>query len=199
MDGMGLCSLRASGTDGTQVLYHSKPSITLNIGNNTTGTTQVPDGSCGIFSGCINNSSTSQVTITAASGENNNNTFSGNTISNCYTGILMRGYGISTGPSSFPDLNNTVGGASASLGNTITNYGGSGVSNQAYAVRSLNQDNLLVQYNQSTILLSTISLSMEFPFQDQTAQQNFKLHQGILNNSITLKQGSNANDARLFM
>ncbi|MBP7716549.1 MAG: hypothetical protein KA121_00010, partial [Ferruginibacter sp.] len=136
---------KVSGTDGCQNDSVINCVITLNKVNNVTGAGTSYEGNKGIW--MVNSTSTAPttaLTVTAASGSNSNNRFYNNTISNVHNGIVLYGFAASAGvgPSPSPatfygDLNNDIGGAVNTNGNTITNYGSNSVAvaNIAAAIR----------------------------------------------------------------
>jgi len=88
-------------------------------------------GSCAIVFMNTTNTSDASLTPTAASGTNSNNKLYSNTIQNCNTGVVLIGYGATSGVGANPDastflgdLNNDIGGSTATTGNTIKNFGG---------------------------------------------------------------------------
>ncbi len=89
-------------------------------------------------------SSATGITVTSTGGRNENITITGNTISNVFTGIIIRGYGHSS-PYDFYDQNIIVGGSAANA-NTVQNYGGNAVST-CYAVYLIYYTNATVSYN----------------------------------------------------
>ncbi len=106
----GYALLKASASDGTQYTTIKNCTITLNK-NNT--------NSVGIYSNNHTKASTTQLSVTTSTGTNSNNTFYGNTISNCYFGITLNYSGASM---TIYDINNQIG--TSTLGNNISNIGG---------------------------------------------------------------------------
>ena len=102
----------------------------------------------GIYSS--NNDSTSLVssatgiTVTSVDGRNENVTLTGNTISNVFAGIVLRGFNHTTTPYDFYDQNFVVGMNGG--GNTIQNYAGNAVAS-AYGVYLIYHNNANVSYN----------------------------------------------------
>ena len=142
----GYALLKESATNGAQHNTISNCAITLKRQNNTSpGSTGNETGSTGIA--CLNmtNSSSSNLTVTATSGANSYNKFTGNTSANCFNGIVVKGYNHSS-PYTFYDLYNNVGGNLTTSGNIISNYGGSG-SVAAYGIYLIYQNNDSVRYN----------------------------------------------------
>ena len=109
---------RASVTDGCKHVTIKNSTITMNKGTNAFV--------IGIYSSNNDiNSLTSVatgVTVTSEGGRTENLVITGNTITNVYGGIAIRGYSHATAPNNFQDLNNVVG--VQYQGNTITNFGG---------------------------------------------------------------------------
>ena len=108
----GYAVLKASVTQGSQNITIKNCTISLNNTNLST---------CGIYSNNHTAASVTQLTVTAASGQNSNNKFYGNTITNCYSGIYLYGFGDPTSPYTYYDQNNDIGSVT---GNTINNFGG---------------------------------------------------------------------------
>lgn len=133
---------KASVTDGCQNNTVKNCVITLSRNNNATGTAPATDGSRGIeVVNALTGAHTTAVITTTASGSNSNNVFSLNTIQNCNIGIAMIGFAATT-PFAEADMNNDV------TGNTIINYGGgTGATNPAAGIRTLNQYNVNVSNN----------------------------------------------------
>ncbi|WP_448520924.1 hypothetical protein [Schleiferia thermophila] len=131
----GFALFKASAADGCQNVTIKNCTITLNRVNNASGSGPMVEGSVGIL--VINSTrtaATTALTPSAASGSNSNNKFYGNTIQNCNYGIALSGFAATAGVGPNPnpltflgDLNNDIGGTSASTGNTILNYGGNPV------------------------------------------------------------------------
>ncbi|MBZ0198384.1 MAG: hypothetical protein K8H86_00835, partial [Ignavibacteriaceae bacterium] len=88
-------------------------------------------------------SSATGITVTSTDGRNENNTFTGNTINNVFSGIVLRGFGSAT-PYDFFDQNVVVG--SVGTGNTIQNFAGN-AAGSAYGVYLIYQNNANVSYN----------------------------------------------------
>ena len=108
----GYAILKASATQGSQNITIKNCTISLN--NTNTGT-------WGIYSNNHTAASTTQLTVTAVTGQNSNNKFYGNTITNCYNGIYLYGYSDATAPYLYYDQNNDIGSVT---GNGINNFGG---------------------------------------------------------------------------
>ncbi len=150
--GYGL--FKASATDGAQNNTIKNCTITLSNLNNTAWTAPGHNGSTGIavLNGLY--TATGAVTVTAATGSNSNNKFYGNTVQNCNAGVVFIGFGATTGVGPNPDpltflgdIGNDVGGAGASTGNIIRNFGGGAATNPATGVFGNNQWGLNVSYN----------------------------------------------------
>ncbi|MET0637135.1 MAG: hypothetical protein ABWZ25_13985 [Chitinophagaceae bacterium] len=142
----GYALYKASTSNGCQFVTIRNCVITLNRINNATGTAPMADGSTGII--VMNAIDTLAVTnlTPVAGGTNSYNRFYSNTIQNCNTGIALIGYTASSALNA--DAYNDIGGADASTGNTIINYGGSaGALNAAAGIRTLSQYELNISYN----------------------------------------------------
>ncbi len=131
---------KASVTDGVKNVTIKNAKVTM-----TKGTSAYV---VGIYSSnnsaASTTSSATGITVTSTDGRNENITITGNTISNVFTGIYIRGYGQSS-PYDFYDQNIVVGG-SAGNGNTVQNYGGNATST-CYAVYLIYYTNATVTYN----------------------------------------------------
>ncbi|MEI6681394.1 MAG: T9SS type A sorting domain-containing protein [Bacteroidota bacterium] len=108
----GYAILKASATQGSQNITIKNCTISLNNTNTATW---------GIYSNNHTAASTTQLTVTAVTGQNSSNKFYGNTITNCYNGIYLYGFGDATAPYTYYDQNNDIGSVT---GNTINNFGG---------------------------------------------------------------------------
>jgi hypothetical protein len=139
---------KASSSDGCQNNTVRNCVITLDRINNAFGSAPAADGSRGIdVVNALSSSHNFNVTVSAASGANSNNSFYSNTIQNCNIGISMIGYAAPS-PFTLADQNNDIGGSNVSTGNTIINYGGAVSSSYpADAVRTQAQYFLNVSYN----------------------------------------------------
>ena len=191
--GYGL--FKTSATDGCQNNTIKNCSITLKASNSASGPGQFDDGSKGIIlTNATRTALNTSLSISVASGRSDNNTFSGNTIRNCYYGILIRGFADSS-PFTYLDQNNTVGGTSSASGNTIQNYGNSAATLNAYGIRALNQNNLLVQYNliDNTASGGTTHGGGLYGIQTSASSSTTNATISIRNNTITLGQGNNNN------
>ena len=143
----GYAFYKTSLSDGCQNDTIRNCTITLSSANNTAGTAPMVDGSTGIITmNATATAATTNLIPTTAAGANSNNSFYGNTIQNCNTGIALIGF-VATTPFTPADVNNDVGGTSAATGNTIINYGGGGSTNPAVAIRTLAQYTLNVSNN----------------------------------------------------
>jgi len=131
---------KASTTDGCKYITIKNAAITM-----TKGTSAYV---AGIYSS--NNdaaslvSSATGITVASTGGRNENVTITGNTISNVFTGILLRGYNHTTSPYDFYDQNFTIGQSGAA--NTIQNFAGNAASS-AYGVYIIYHNNINVSYN----------------------------------------------------
>src|SRR5690606_7761994 len=120
--GIGL--FKANGTDGCQHNTITNCRIKLNRVNNASGTGPAADGSRGIeMINATTSAHTSSVNVSAMSGSHAYNTFRGNVIENCNTGISLNGFAGSS-PYALCDHHNHVGDSLG--GNTIINFGGGG-------------------------------------------------------------------------
>jgi trimeric autotransporter adhesin len=86
-------------------------------------------------------SSSTDLFIYSASDENSNNKFYGNSIRNCYSGIVLRGFG----NNSLGDSNNDIGGTNLLTGNNILNFGGA--ANICTGILVEQQYDLNIQFN----------------------------------------------------
>ncbi|MCX6314430.1 MAG: hypothetical protein NTX08_06835, partial [Sphingobacteriales bacterium] len=184
---------KASATDGCQNNTIKNCVVTLNKANNIAGTTTTFENGCkGIYLGNVTIAAmATDLVVTAASGQNSGNAFTGNIIQNCFEGIYMRGFGDGASPYTYLDQNNTIGGISAGLGNTIRNFGTG--TNTTFGIITVNQNNLLVQYNNinntagggTTHGGSLVGMSITGSFTINNSNYN------IRNNTVTLGQGTN--------
>lgn len=128
--------------------------------NNTGGTAPMFDGSAAII--VMNSTAAAATTVLtptnggtlATNGTNSNNKFYSNTINNGNGGIYMNGFLATTGTGPSPnatsflgDINNDIGGASSSTGNTISNFGGGASTNAAAGIRVQNQWSVDIRFN----------------------------------------------------
>jgi trimeric autotransporter adhesin len=107
----GFALLKASGTQGSQHITIKNCKVSLKNTNPL---------SWGIYSNNHTTAATTQLTVTAATGQNSYNRFNGNTITNSYGGIYLSGYNDGAPYANF-DQNNDIGSLS---GNTIINFTG---------------------------------------------------------------------------
>ncbi|MFN3528993.1 MAG: choice-of-anchor Q domain-containing protein [Bacteroidia bacterium] len=89
-------------------------------------------------------SSATGITVTSEDGRSENITINGNTISNVFAAIVLRGFNHSTAPNNFYDQNFTIGASGA--GNTIQNYGGN-ASITTYGVYAIYHNDLTISHN----------------------------------------------------
>ncbi|HRF77662.1 MAG TPA: hypothetical protein PLB46_13880, partial [Chitinophagales bacterium] len=187
----GYALYKASATDGCSYNTIKNCTITLSRLNTSTGPTLFQNGSRGIFSAnCTRTALGTSLIITTAGGRNDGNSFLANTISNVFSGIILRGY-YDASPSTYFDQNNTVG--TAAEGNTITNYGGSSA-NAAYGVYGIYQSGLTVSGN--TISNKTGGVSHTNTLYGIFHSANTSTNSGsttITYNDISLGQGANTN------
>jgi hypothetical protein len=151
--GYGL--FKANATNGCQNNVIKNCVITLSNNNNAAGTAPAFDGSRGInVVNSLVTTQTTSITITAASGSNSNNSFTGNTIKNVNIGIALSGFAATAGVGPTPtaatffgDLNNIIGGSLANA-NTIQNFGGAAAAaNPAAGIRTVNQWSPIISFN----------------------------------------------------
>lgn len=150
----GYALTKASVTDGAQNNTIKNCTITLNRLQNASWTAPGHNGSCGIVVLNTLHTAASALTPTAATGSNSFNKFYSNTIQNCNAGIVFVGFAATAGVGPSPnastflgDMNNDIGGASASTGNTILNFGGGAATNPATGIFANNQWSLNCSYN----------------------------------------------------
>ncbi len=132
----GFAILKNSVTDGSQNITIKNCTVTLDKNYDYTK---------GIY---VNNhtlTSASQMTITAFSGTNSNLKIFNNTLTNCYTGIYLKGYNHTSAPYAYYDQNNEIG---ADGGNIITNVAGQ--TDPGYGIYTIYQNNLKVANNNIT-------------------------------------------------
>ncbi|MBC7535863.1 MAG: choice-of-anchor J domain-containing protein, partial [Ferruginibacter sp.] len=189
---------KTSASDGCQNNTIRNCVITLNKGNNIAGTTTTfQDGCKGIYFGnVVRTAMTADIVITTATGRNNGNTIIGNTVQNCFIGIYMRGFGDAVTPFLNIDQNNSIGGSSPALGNTVRNYGTGTLATQG--ISTFNQNNLLVQYNNVNNTAGGgsahggILLGLNISGSVTLNNSNYS----IRNNTITLGQGINTSQTQ---
>jgi len=143
----GYALLRNLATDGAQNCVIKNCVITLNQSNTNTNNGSAANycgGSCGIYSDIVTPEVPgTQISITSASGANSNNKYYGNTIT-AHSGIYLYGSTTQQVNVYYYDLNTQVG---VPTGNTITNYGTSGGTTQAFGICTLGQNNLSIANN----------------------------------------------------
>ncbi len=146
--GYGL--FKASGTDGAQNNTIRNCVVTLNRVNNVAWLTVGGNGSIGItVNNTTYNASSTNITVTAATGSNSFNKFYSNTIQNCNSGIVFHGFAAAS-PYNLADTLNDVGGSSLVTGNTIINFGGgtsTPTTNPAVGVNVRDQWGFNLSYN----------------------------------------------------
>ncbi len=123
---VGLGFYKTSGTNGTSNNTIRNNTITLNRNNITAsaGVRGNATGSVGVeFINATRINLGTAITVTSASGSSSDNRIYSNTIQNCNFGISFIGFAAPS-PYTLADLNNDIGGNSASTGNTIINFGG---------------------------------------------------------------------------
>jgi len=123
---------KASGTDACKNITIRNCSITLN---------KAAIYSFGIF--VSNISGTTAVTVTSTGGRSETIRLYGNTISNAYGGIQLRGFNHTLAPYDFYDTNIEVG--ASGNGNSVSDYGGGATI--VYALYAIHQDSLYVRNN----------------------------------------------------
>ncbi|MDL1891393.1 T9SS type A sorting domain-containing protein [Sphingobacteriales bacterium CHB3] len=96
--------------------------------------------------GVTNISGTTNATVTSTGGRSENVKIYGNTFSNAYGAVLLRGFAHTTAPYEFFDNGNEVG--APSNGNTISDFAGG--TSIAYAVYGIYQDSVSVKNNTIT-------------------------------------------------
>ncbi|MFZ1453280.1 MAG: PKD-like domain-containing protein, partial [Ferruginibacter sp.] len=184
---------KASATDGCQNNTIRNSVITMNKANNVDGTTNIfGPGSKGIYSGNVTISDMiTDLVIATAGGRSNGNTFTGNTVENCYMGIYIRGYGDGISPYANLDQNNAIGGNAPGLGNIIRNFAAGAFT--SFGIQTFNQHNLLIQYNNVNNLAGGGSVAAAL-IGGISATGSFTINNSnydIRNNTITLGQGTN--------
>lgn len=130
----GFALLKSSAIDGAQFNIIKNCSISLNKTNTA---------SVGIYANNVTpENPTGQLAVTALSGANSDNKFSGNTIQNAYNGISVNGYADAVSPYLYYDQNNEIGVDGA---NAISNFGGGSPANNG--IYAIYQNNLKVANN----------------------------------------------------
>ncbi|MFN4084243.1 MAG: T9SS type A sorting domain-containing protein [Bacteroidia bacterium] len=142
---------KASATDGCNNNTIQNCTITLNRENFTVAATGVRQNAAGSVAieiiNALRTATSTALTITAISGASSNNRIYSNTIQNCHFGILLSGFAASS-PYTLADLNNEIGGATPSTGNTIINFGGgTGSTNACGAILINNQWSFNITHN----------------------------------------------------
>ena len=143
----GIALFKFDASDGADNNRIQNCIINMKRINNAAGVAPLADGAVGI--GIYNTTAaaaTTALTPTAATGSNSANQIYTNSITGGTTGIAIIGYAAPS-PFAFTDEDNDIGGATASTGNTISNFGGGGTSSAAVGIRTLAQYNLSVRYN----------------------------------------------------
>jgi hypothetical protein len=182
----GVALLYGSLTDGAQ---------NNTIISNTITLSRTYSNSFGIYSNTRHAAtSVTLADITAATGANNNNKVYGNTISNVNMGVSF----IGSGTAAYQDMGNDIGGASASTGNVITNWGGAAAtgtypsnSGTSYCILMNHQVADNISYN--TITSATVtgtSVSFRGILKDYTGTApTGTFVSTVTNNTVTLKSG----------
>ncbi|MEN3331064.1 MAG: hypothetical protein V7641_429 [Blastocatellia bacterium] len=179
----GVALLYTSPTDGAQNNTIKNCAITLN---------RTYTNTFGIYSN-VRHSPTDVTTvadITSPTGANSGNKVYSNTISNVNMGITF----IGSGTAANMDVNNDIGGASASTGNGITNWGGAAAASTfasnvatSYGVLMNHQTSNNVSYN--TLTSASISFSGTFLgiYSDYTvAASTGTFTNTVTNNTVTM-------------
>ncbi|MCX6246257.1 MAG: T9SS type A sorting domain-containing protein [Bacteroidetes bacterium] len=176
----GYALLKTSATDGCQNVMITNCTITLQ---------RIYASAAGIYSANHLTTSTTALTVTAASGTNSNNKFYSNVIQNVNTGISVTGFNDVT-PYSFYDQNNDIGGTSSGTGNTIQNFGGVAATT-SYGVNVAYQNNGNISYNSISNMTGggIASASIIYGIQYNTSANAAGT---INNNTVMLAQGANA-------
>ena len=187
----GYALYKTGATDGCSYNTIKNCTITLSRLNVSVGPTTFQSGSRGIFlANCTRTALNTSLIISTIAGRSDGNSFLSNTISNVFTGIILRGY-YDSSPSTYFDQGNIVG--SLGEGNTITNYGGSSA-NAAYGVYAIYQGNLTISGNSINNRLGGVShtntLYGIFHSANTTTTSGSTT---ITYNDISLGQGVNSN------
>jgi len=164
----GYAFVKASATDGAQYNTIKNCTITLNKTNTATA---------GIYSGNHTELNTTALTITAITGANSNNKFYGNTISNCFSGIYVKGFADVT-PFTYYDQSNEIG---VTAGNNISNYGGASTS---YGIYLSNNNNAKI--NNNNISNTGTTSTLRGIYLAATTNANVD----VINNNITLNSNA---------
>jgi|GEM_PF-1696827 len=133
---------KASGSDGCKNVAIKNANITMAKGTSVYVT--------GIYSSNLDAtaavSSSTNVTVTAIAGRHESVTITGNTISNTYYGIQLRGYAHGAVPYNFYDTAFVVGASGTGNGNIINNFGGN-TTTGVYGIFVLQHNNPMITYN----------------------------------------------------
>ena len=191
--GYGL--FRRTNTDGAQNNTIKNCTITLNKLNNATPAGAMPGGSAGIM---IINSISTDATNPAygaggTSGANSNNKFYTNTIQNCNYGIYATGFA-ATNTGTTPadgDFGNDIGGASASTGNIIINFGGGATINASAGVTMNNQWGSNASFNTINNNNGSGTNHAGIALRGIYGQAGVSANVTINNNNITINGGGN--------
>jgi hypothetical protein len=175
----GYALLKSSGTAGCQNVLITNCTITLQRSYSS---------SVGIFVANQTPTSSTALTVTAASGENSNNKFYSNVVQNVNTGISITGYN-SASPYTYYDQNNDIGGTATTTGNTIQDFGG--LATTAYGVNVIYQNGCNISYNTISNIAGggAVSANVLYGIQYSTSTNATGT---INNNAITMSQGNNA-------
>lgn len=129
----GYALLKTAATNGAQNNTVKNATVTLNKANTA---------SVGIYLGNHTTASTTTLTISNIAGNSSFNRFFNNTITNCYGGYSITGYG-SAAPFDFYDQGNQIGVDGISTRrNQVTNFGGAAVA--ANGILATNQNGLKI-------------------------------------------------------
>lgn len=182
---------KASATNGANNNTVKNCSITLNRINFTASTGPRWAGSIAIeVSACTPAAVGTIITQTSVAGASSNNKFYSNTIQNCNGGIALSGPAIAS-PYTLADLNNDIGGTSASTGNTIINFGGgTSATNACMAAWANNQWGFNISYN--TVNNNT-GTGVNHPTTNRgifAAASSIGASANINNNTVTIQGGA---------
>ncbi len=180
----GYAVLKASATDGSQFVTIKNCAITLKQSLNT--------NTVGIYSANIlpGTAPTALLTVTARSGANSNNKFYSNTISGCYSGIVMNGYADATAPYAYYDQSNEIG---KDGGNSITGPGGSITA--CYGIYTSYQDRLTIAYNLVNGTVTSSGAGTCAGIQLNTANN---ANVNVYNNTVSIAYNGTANFYGLY-
>lgn len=129
----GYALLKTAATNGAQNNTIKNATVTLNKANTA---------SVGIYLGNHTTASTTALTISSIPGNSSFNRFFNNTVTNCYGGYSITGYG-SAAPFDFYDQGNQIGVDGVSTRrNQVTNFGGAAVT--ANGILATNQNGLKI-------------------------------------------------------